>query len=72
MRFGIVIRVIADAWADSSPSMRTRALEMLRRPKTTVGESHHPQLIALVDDIVRDGTQRHELRGEAMPPEFVA
>jgi AcrR family transcriptional regulator len=69
----IVTAIIADAWADSSPSMRAMAMEMLHRPETTVGgESLHPELIELVADIIRDGTQRHQLRGESLPPEFIA
>lgn len=69
----ILARVIADAWAPASPSVRAMAVEMMHRPETTVGgESLHPELIELVTEIVRDGTQRHELRGETLPPQFVA
>jgi AcrR family transcriptional regulator len=72
-RLRILAAVIADAWADSSPSMRAMALEMLHRPETTVGgENLHPELIELVADIIRDGNRRRELRGETLSPEFVA
>ncbi len=40
--------VIADAWADSSPSRRAIAVEILHRPETTPGgESLHLELIEL-------------------------
>lgn len=69
----ILSGVIADAWADSSPSMRAMAAEMLHRPETAVGgESLHPELIALVTDIIRDGIGRGELSGQGLAPEFVA
>lgn len=68
-----VAGVIADTWAHSSPAMRTMAFEMLNRPETSAGgETLHPELIALVAELVRDGQQRGELRGQALGPDFIA
>lgn len=65
--------VIADTWADSSPSMRAMALEMLHRSETTVaGGNLHIELIELVAAIVRGGIERGEIQGQELAPEFIA
>ena len=67
-----VASVIAEAWATSSEAMRAMAFEMLNRPETPVGgESLHPELIALVADVIRDGHTHGELRGKELGPEFL-
>ena len=72
-RLRTVASVIADAWADSSPAMRAMAFDMLHRPDTPVGgETLHPELIALVAEIVADGQRRGELHGDQLGADFVA
>lgn len=68
-----VAAVIADAWADSSAAMRAMAFDMLNRPETPVGgETLHPELIALVTEIVAEGQRSGELRGTQLGAQFVA
>jgi AcrR family transcriptional regulator len=69
----ILAGVIADAWADSSPSMRAMAVEMLHRPETGVGgENLHVELIELVAGIVRDGVASGDLAGQMLSADFIA
>ncbi|OBF30116.1 helix-turn-helix domain-containing protein [Mycobacterium sp. ACS4331] len=68
-----VAAVIADAWADSSAAMRAMAFDMLNRPETPVGgETLHPELIALVAEVIAEGQRNGDLRGAQLGAEFIA
>lgn len=71
-RLRTVAAVIADSWADSSAAMRAMAFDMLNRPETPVGgETLHPELIALVAEIVAEGQLNGELRGAQLGAQFI-
>ncbi len=68
-----VAAVVADAWADSSVAMRAMAFDKLNRPETPVGgETLHPELIALVAEVIAEGQRSGDLRGEQLGAEFIA
>ncbi|MCV7106652.1 TetR/AcrR family transcriptional regulator [Mycolicibacterium chitae] len=72
-RLRTVGAVVADAWADSSAAMRAMAFDMLNRPETPVGgETLHPELIALVAEIVAEGQRNGQLRGQQLGAQFIA
>lgn len=72
-RLRTVAAVVAGAWADSGTAMRAMAFDMLNLPETPVGgESLHPELIALVAEIVAEGQRSGELRGQQLGAQFIA
>jgi AcrR family transcriptional regulator len=71
-RLRIVQRAIAETWASSGPAMQQMCREFIRSTSVAgSGVKSHPELLALVSEIVRDGQRAGELL-EVLPPDLLS
>jgi len=71
-RLRIVQRAIAETWASSGPAMQEICREFIRNTSVAAsGLKSHPELLALMSEIVRDGQRAGELL-EILPAEILS
>jgi len=71
-RLRIVQRAIAETWASSGPAMQQMCREFIRSTSVAgSGVKSHPELLALVAEIVRDGQRAGELL-EILPADILS